>query len=420
MFILILSKTLFCFSKKIRLIILLGESCQIIGEKVLLMNDVKKYLQTYGNITIDKMPLNDIDFCLLTQLSYLKFDQVVGKLSDHLEPISLNKLNLELNEDKLFVCNSFTKNNRELFYGLRESKRFAHLKINYVANIISEYMKTQFSAITCFLEEYGTIVIFRGTDDHLVGWYEDFRIAFKTPTCGQVLSTLYLEEVVKRVGGKIFLCGHSKGGNFATFAATYVSPDVQEHIQQIYNFDSPGLHPSLLKNEGYENISKKIIKIVPSSAMIGMFLYNGEPYITVKSSAFGILQHNPYSWRIKGTYFNTRNNIGRRQNFFNQVFNRWILEATEEELLVFVDTLFQVLYGIGIKKLMEFRGKRFYYFIRIKAEIKKIEGTKKQNIVQFSKRYFTSLFMECKSLAILKKYKKKTVDYRLMYHINKE
>lgn len=85
---------------------------------------------------------------------------------------------------------------------------------------INQGEQTQFAAATFQLPDghkrrkptyKGTLVIsFRGTDDSLIGWKEDFNMAFQYPVPAQRSASAYLDMVARLWEGPIILVGHSK------------------------------------------------------------------------------------------------------------------------------------------------------------------------------------------------------------------
>ena len=53
----------------------------------------------------------------------------------------------------------------------------------------------------------------------MVGWKEDFNMAFKSPIPSQEEAVRYIEKASLYCNGKILTGGHSKGGNLAVYAA---------------------------------------------------------------------------------------------------------------------------------------------------------------------------------------------------------
>ena len=86
--------------------------------------------------------------------------------------------------DKLFGDVRFEKENRALFEGMLSGRRFREKE-----------WETQFSAITFILDDGTLFLAFRGTDETIIGWKEDFNMAFLSPVPGQEYSVKYVNMV---------------------------------------------------------------------------------------------------------------------------------------------------------------------------------------------------------------------------------
>ncbi len=58
-------------------------------------------------------------------------------------------------------------------------------------------------------------VAFRGTDNTITGWREDFNMGYLSETPGQLRAVEYLNRAVTDKKQRVRVGGHSKGGNFA-------------------------------------------------------------------------------------------------------------------------------------------------------------------------------------------------------------
>ena len=112
--------------------------------------------------------------------------------------------------------------------------RFQDIGLLGYVNRIDEETQTQFSAMSVLLPDGSAYVAFRGTDDTIVGWKEDFNMAFTPEIPAQKYAAQYLQNVSEvlpfrtlRVGG------HSKGGNLAVYAAVFCGDAVQKYGGQL-------------------------------------------------------------------------------------------------------------------------------------------------------------------------------------------
>lgn len=304
---------------------------------------MRTYLRDYGDISFAERPMNDVDSLVLCQFAYLKFDGMVPDVREEGASVSLQELAERPDADALFADERFAKDNRELFAGMLSGRRFHDLKMNCYINVVEKEWETQFAAITYILDDGTIYVAFRGTDETIVGWKEDFNMAFLHPVPGQALSVKYLNMVTRRFSNRFYVGGHSKGGNLAIYSAMNCVPKVQERILKIYCMDGPGFRPEVLAECGYDRIADRVVKLLPHSSMIGMIFEWDNRYRVVESRSFGLAQHDPYNWKIKDGEFAMVDELDGNTYRLDNTLNEWIISLDEEKIRLFVDTLYQVI-----------------------------------------------------------------------------
>lgn len=202
------------------------------------MATILEYLKQYGDYSLEEKPFCDVDSLVLSQLSYLKFDGIVRDRVNGAS-VSMKDIADHADYDKLYADERYRKDNTALFTGIINSRRFGKMRLwNYV-NLIEPERESQFSAVVCGLSKELTYVVFRGTDENIVGWKEDLNLAFSKPVPGQLHSVPYLEQAARTIDGSFYVGGHSKGGNLAVYASMYCSAAVRERIGRIYDHDGP-------------------------------------------------------------------------------------------------------------------------------------------------------------------------------------
>ena len=279
---------------------------------------VIEYLKKYGDIPFREKPLNDVDSLALCQLSYLKFDGMVSDVRHNGPSVTLQEIAKRPDVEQLFGDVRFEKENRALFEGLLSGRRFRNMKLNCYINLVEKEWETQFSAITFILDDGTLFLAFRGTDETIVGWKEDFNMAFLNPVPGQEYSVKYVNMVTGWLHQPFYIGGHSKGGNLAVYSAMKCAPFVQKRIQKIYSLDGPGFRPEVLKECHYNAIEDKVVKLLPHSSMIGMIFERDIHYRVVESKSHGLLQHDPFSWLVKDDHFVDVGDIYESQKIMNE------------------------------------------------------------------------------------------------------
>lgn len=318
------------------------------------MGTIIDYLKEYGDYTFSEKPLNEVDSLILSQFAYLKFDGIVPEVGEA-PAVTIGYLDGHQNRDKLFADERYREPNTELFEEMLHSARFGTLRIKEYVNLIETEQETQFSAVTYILDDQTVYVAYRGTDESIVGWKEDFNLAFSEPVLGQLRSVEYLNETAERFDGRFYVGGHSKGGNFAVYAAMNCKKEIQNGIIKIYNHDGPGFRPEVRRDGHYEEIAERVVKIIPHSSLVGMLLEShAEGYTVVESKSFGLLQHNPYTWLVKEDAFVRVKDIYRSRKFMDEALNAWILSMDDAQIRSFVDTLYEVVSASQAVTLIDF------------------------------------------------------------------
>ena len=351
---------------------------------------VIEYLQKYGDISFREKPLNDVDSLALCQLSYLKFDGMVSDVRHNGPSVTLREIAERPDVDKLFGDVRFEKENRALFEGMLSGRRFRDMKLNCYINLVEKEWETQFSAITFILDDGTLFLAFRGTDETIVGWKEDFNMAFQEAVPAQLLAQDYVREVAAEYVMPLRLGGHSKGGNLAVFAAARSTPDIQQRILEVYNNDGPGFTDYLMGDPGYLAMVPRIKTYVPQSSVIGMLLEHEEPYTIIKSNQVSVLQHDPYSWEVMGPNFVPMQSITADSQFVNQTIKAWIASMDTQERNRLVDALFGLLGTGGIDKALDiFHPRNIRTYIKTLGndpETRQILSSEFQNLMEAAKR----------------------------------
>ena len=236
----------------------------------------------------------------------------------------------------------------DFYHAIAANPRFSDIEMGAFLEQFDDGEQTQFAAVTYRLPSGTLVVAFRGTDDSLVGWKEDFNMAFQYPVPAQVTAADYLARVAALWQNvPIVLTGHSKGGNLAVYAAMNAEDDVKDRIERIYSLDGPGFPEAVVNSFEYASVSDRIVKIVPDSSVVGMVLETPERCMVVKSDVEGIMQHFAFSWQMHGGEFDKVEDVANSSVTFNKALNGWLSNLSKEQRERAVDALFAVLEASG-------------------------------------------------------------------------
>ena len=202
------------------------------------MTNIFDYLNDIAYDSFYDLPVNELDVLALTELTYLAFDNVVNQ-----EPKRLIDLAPQIPRETTMLTN---KNRLQLLDQLTQHKRFKNCKLSDFINDIDPELQKQFAAMTYRISLDTYLLVFRGTDDSIIGWKEDFHMTYMKEIPAQKHALQYLESFfAQHPNQKVILAGHSKGGNLAVYAASQLDPNLQKNIIAVYTFDAPGLHKEL-------------------------------------------------------------------------------------------------------------------------------------------------------------------------------
>lgn len=322
------------------------------------MANILDYLRWRGDIPLALSPFNDVDNLILARLSYIKFDGIVPGPSDAMgielaEAIATLR-NPEAGNPFAVHYNPLSDDDKTLLALLEESERFKRMLLTCYTNDFDPDAEKQFSSLTILPGDSTAYVAFRGTDNTIVGWKEDFNMSFTTPVPAQTESVHHLEKVAPLLGLPLRVGGHSKGGNLAVYSASFCPEEIQRKIICVYNNDGPGLDTNTISEPGYQRIKDRIITFVPQSSIVGMMLEHEEDYMIVHSTQSGMAQHDPYSWEVLRADFVTDGHLTDGSRFIDRTLKRWVAEVEPEKRKLFIDTLYEIISSTDVKTVREF------------------------------------------------------------------
>jgi hypothetical protein len=244
-----------------------------------------------------------------------------------------------------------------LFRKLPETVRCGDLMLSNYVNQIDIKREEQFSALTIGLSDGTVFVTFRGTDDTIVAWKENFNMGTVDAVPAQIDAADYLQRSMAKRAGSIRVGGHSKGGNLAVYAALIVPEAVQARIGTVYNFDGPGFRRDRSETPGYLRVRPKLQTILSQHAIVGRLLHHETRCTIVKSSQPGIAAHDGFQWRRRAN-----GSSAARIRFDEQRLRRRHAGArdsmAQQQRQSFVEELFSVFSATGALTLMDLTDNR--------------------------------------------------------------
>ena len=311
-------------------------------------DDIRQHFDTFA-----ALPFTEADSLALSQLAYARMPDNVPRyhedsadVSGMIPTVSIRDLLRAECYDAMFGKVWSPQMNVDLLRAMGESPRWRDLRVGeYVDEFDAETTK-QFSACVFELGDGTLYVAFRGTDSSIVGWKEDFTMAFRRPVASQEAAARYVTDIAGRWAGPIMVGGHSKGGNLAVYAAANVPGEIQGRITAVYSHDGPGFDEAFFDEDGYARIAPKIHKSVPGSSIIGMLFETREHvedgYTVVSSDGASIMQHFALHWQVDHGRFVQADGLANSAQYLARTINGWMAKYDDEHRRRFIENLFAI------------------------------------------------------------------------------
>lgn len=350
------------------------------------MSTIFDYLDYVAYDSIYDRPFKELDVLALTELTYLPFDRIVPQGDTTNIEVRLSDAVELVDRTTDFIV---TDQHLQLVDVLATSKRFKNVKLlNYVDEYDPDVQK-QFAAMTYRLTMDVYLVVFRGTDDTLIGWKEDFHMTYMDHVPSQRRAASYLQHIMKEFPkGRFMVAGHSKGGNLAAYACSYLPDHLIERVDAIYCYDAPGLNKAIIETEGYRRIAHLVHRFVPQGSIVGMMLEVPEPATIVKSRAFGgFAQHDAFTWMVEKDGFGTLDQTSPDSQQTDETLKQWVRETSADERKKFFDTFFGIFLDAGITSINDLMNlKNFSKIKEIFQNAQDLDPTEREMLERLAKQ----------------------------------
>ena len=341
------------------------------------MANVCDYVKWRGDISLEQSKFNEIDNLILSRFSYFPFDKII----EENEIVTIKELSKRFQKQDVTKLPILWKDDVDLFPLIGESKRFGELLATKYINKIDPEQEKQFAAITVLMPDDTIFISYRGTDNTIVGWKEDLNMSFKSHIASQLSAKKYLEMIAKEYPEKkIRIGGHSKGGNIAVYAATFVSQEIKDRIINVYNNDGPGFCDDVIETPEYHEMIKRVHTYIPQSSVIGRLMNHREKYTVVESVQKGIMQHDLYSWQVLGTKFITLEEVTNGSEFVDKTIKEWLENVEPEKREQVIDVVFDILNATDAQTMKEIKNNWFTSARTMMSSYKNIDNETKDMI----------------------------------------
>ena len=314
--------------------------------------------------TFDEAPLTPVDSAALSQFCMVRGEGIIpaarnraNGLVDRLHalvtrPAHFSDLHRAENYDGLF-CGLAPGDVRRELAALAASPRFRDLELRDYASVFDEKSNTQFAAIT-FVWRSPTAtsnnfayIGFRGTDDSFTGWRENFEMAVDPPVPAQRLAAEYLVSVARHLPRRLYVGGHSKGGNLAAYAAACCPVALSGAVERVYSNDGPGMDRTVLPVSCHDVMGERYVRIVPAYSVVGRLFSDDAPCQVVRSSATRSLQHDPLTWQVGPAGFLEAEGPDPECLVVDRAFAAWLDRLAPDDRRKLTEELFDALAAGG-------------------------------------------------------------------------
>ena len=359
---------------------------------------LKRYVYTFGNKNFSEFPFGNVDGAFFAYLSYPCWEIVAPTIDNpDGKPFCFEDLTEELIK-KLVVGSPTPNQHKKLLTAIMRTTRYRGVKIKFIESKFSYEKKQQYYALTFEIPGVGHYICFRGTDLTILGWEENFRFTLKAPNPSQIDAVQYINNVIDKIDGPIYIGGHSKGGNLAIFAGTNISREIQDRTIKIYSIDGPGFYSKeIYETESYKHIEDKVFHIIPKNSIVGVCFHTPKHFKVVGSRSFIlVLQHSPYGWTIrKDGKFKYKNKRSFMTFVRHRTLTKWLENESEEVKQLTIDSMVTALGGSDKTVLLYIKHPWLIAKTIVRWQ-KKYTKEQKKIISRFSakfvKSYFGSIF----------------------------
>lgn len=316
------------------------------------------YLDWRGDVPMSVSPFNEVDGLIVAKLTSLDFTGIVPEdgempLRDAVEAYFERYGDRDVRLGVLLAAGTVTMAKKML-----ASRRFEGVVLYDYVNHIDDVGAEQFCALTASIPDGTHFVAFRGTDDTIAAWREDFNMSARDAVPAQVDAAAYLQRAGWRFDGTLRVGGHSKGGNLSVYAAIKAPAELAARIADVYNYDGPGFRESVRSEAGFERIRGKVRMFLPQYSIVGVLLHNDFSYDIVESCETGTSAHNGFTWQVLGTRFVRCGRFSLRTRVYRDAIRGWADKLDLQQRQDLINAVFDALESTGARTLTDLTEQR--------------------------------------------------------------
>ncbi|MDA3052325.1 DUF2974 domain-containing protein [Campylobacter sp. JMF_01 NE2] len=312
------------------------------------MANINDYLFWRGDLKFGiGCEFNELDALVLARFSYLPFHKISFTPNSSIGKICQNLQNLS---DSEFLWDG----DKDLAINLAKSERFGDLIVSDFQRNNDKEAISQFGAVCIHTDIDEVFISYLGTDNSILGWQEDFNMAFMRDLPCQILGAQYLEKIASKYPQKrLKIAGHSKGGNVAIYASLLAPKNIQERICKVYNYDGPGFWDKFYEQNSNAEILGKIQTYIPQKSIIGNLFSHKESVKIVQSRARGLLQHDIFTWEVGKNDFIYVPNLTRTSEIIDETLSQFLRTTSPFSRKIAIEAVFEMLNSTNAQTFVE-------------------------------------------------------------------
>ncbi len=318
------------------------------------MATAKTFLKLKGNDSFKKTPFCEADILIMTALSYANYKDsfYFKECEDKFINLSIFGKSTLINRlGKNYLALGKTYNNFLVQFFTCE--RYKDVEVGYFYDYFSTKKEIQFFALSFKIEDK-YLVVFRGTDNSIVGWKEDFNMGFLDKIPAQSEARDYAKKMISKFKKNIIISGHSKGGNLAYYSYLNLNKREKSKVLKVYNFDGPGFR---VDKYDYSEYGKKLCKIVPEDDVFGILFDESNNLDITQSTRVNLAGHDLLTWKLDSktgyTSLKRRDELTSYAIAFRETVNHWLNTYDSESIQELVTFVFKFIESNNIKTLGE-------------------------------------------------------------------
>lgn len=275
------------------------------------MGDLAEYVE-HATDSMNEGSYSELDSFVFSQLVYTKYESpdIMWTQAELENGITVKEFAQKMVSQGQ---NSMDANEKAFLEAISHSERYENCVIKNMAACDGTKMwdsgrtstlkdDAQWGAMTIEMNDGSgaEVIAMRGTTDSTLAWSEDLELGYERyGTTAERLSRDYLSS---SDAGKIYMAGHSKGGNDCSSAYMMSEQDVRDRVVRIDNFDGPGhIDEFIAENQAaYAELNNKQHNYYPKDSVVGQLLHNNPGTSQfVETEDVGLMdEHVLYNWKI--------------------------------------------------------------------------------------------------------------------------